>query len=44
MTVEAQDLKIMKNVFSLVSIIDRDETNAGEVESFLFRGFEVSSR
>ena len=43
MTVEAQDLKIMKNDFSLVSIIDRDETNAREVESFLFGGFGVSS-
>jgi hypothetical protein len=39
MTVETQSLKIMKNVFSLVSIIDRHETNAGEADSFLFRGF-----
>jgi hypothetical protein len=31
MTVEAQDVKIMKNVFSLVPIIDRDETKAGDV-------------
>jgi hypothetical protein len=43
MTVDAQNLKIMKIFLSLVLIIDRDETNAGEVESVLLRGFGVSS-